>query len=203
MSPVATPPLRAAWSLEQSPAAQRCDAVVYATLVAVLAGFALLRDARPAGWALAGWVLAGALAWSLVEYGLHRFVLHGVQPFRAWHAAHHRRPGALIGLPTAASALLFGAFAFAPVWWAAGFEPACDFMLGLLGGYLVYGLVHQGLHRAAAGGGWLRRQRRWHARHHGSGGSQVAFGVTSALWDHVFGSALRQRSQRRLRRVGR
>jgi hypothetical protein len=56
--------------------------------------------------------LLGLVAWTLVEYVLHRFVLHGIQPFRAWHAEHHRRPRALIGTPTILSAALIAALVF-------------------------------------------------------------------------------------------
>jgi hypothetical protein len=53
--------------------------------------------------------LLGLVAWTLLEYALHRFVLHGLQPFRTWHAEHHRRPRALIGTPTILSATLIAA----------------------------------------------------------------------------------------------
>jgi cyclopropane-fatty-acyl-phospholipid synthase len=32
-----------------------------------------------------GAALAGLLGWSLIEYGVHRFVLHGLAPFRRWY----------------------------------------------------------------------------------------------------------------------
>jgi len=56
-------------------------------------------DGAGLGMALA-LVLAGMLLWSLTEYLPHRFVLHGLPPFRQWHALHHRRPQALICGPT-------------------------------------------------------------------------------------------------------
>lgn len=41
-------------------------------------------------------VVLGLVVWTLLEYLIHRFVLHGLDPFRRWHAAHHQRPEALI-----------------------------------------------------------------------------------------------------------
>ena len=68
--------------------------------VAVLLAIVAPYERRTELMALA---LLGLVAWTLLEYVLHRFVLHGMQPFQAWHAEHHRRPQALIGTPTVAA----------------------------------------------------------------------------------------------------
>jgi hypothetical protein len=86
-----------ALSIEHSSAAYRLDYAVYGVaVVGVSVGLVLGAPPSMAG-PLAGMALAGVLAWSAMEYGLHRFVLHGLQPFARWHAEHHRRPAALIG----------------------------------------------------------------------------------------------------------
>ncbi|GAB1426064.1 hypothetical protein MASR2M16_32980 [Thauera terpenica] len=64
-----------------------------ASLVVPVAGLGVLMLAWPAGFGV-GWAmlmgLAGLVGWTLIEYLLHRFMLHRVEPFRAWHVEHHR-----------------------------------------------------------------------------------------------------------------
>jgi membrane protein YqaA with SNARE-associated domain len=87
------------FTLEHSQLAYRADFVLYGSAVPLLAAFLLLAGPR-AQWAqMAACVLAGLAGWSLIEYLLHRFVLHRVQPFQRWHAEHHQRPTALICAP--------------------------------------------------------------------------------------------------------
>ncbi|HWH83720.1 MAG TPA: hypothetical protein VNU71_15920, partial [Burkholderiaceae bacterium] len=86
-------------TLEHSTLLHRADIALYGAGVVGLAAFLVEAGPRAylpiaAFWAVVGWV-----AWSAIEYALHRFVLHGVQPFRRWHEAHHQRPAALIGAP--------------------------------------------------------------------------------------------------------
>src|SRR5215471_18305558 len=47
---------------------------------------------------------AGFMSWTLIEYFLHRCIMHGLQPYKSWHEEHHRRPKALIVTPFAMSA---------------------------------------------------------------------------------------------------
>lgn len=184
-------------SLEHSPLARRADLLAYGVAIAALGGWALLRHGPGWGGATLAGLLAGLIAWTLIEYAVHRFVLHGVPPFKGWHAEHHRRPGAAIGLPTVFSGGLFVAFVFAPAWWLGGLLPARDFTLGVLTGYLGYALVHQGVHRPLSGRRWLAGRQRWHARHHGAAAAPgQAYGVTTGFWDRVFGTAPPAATQR-------
>lgn len=173
--------------LESSRTAYRADFAVYGAVVAGL-GFALTTAPAPA-WPLAAWVLLGVVSWSLLEYGLHRWVLHRVPPFRAMHEQHHRRPQARIGIPTAYSAALFGGLVAWPAWRLIGPWPACAFMAGLLAGYLMYSITHHLCHHARAPGAWMRRRQHWHARHHTRVSPAGCYGVSHGLWDHVFGTA--------------
>ena len=80
----------------------RCALPYPASLTAPGLGVLVAALAWPAGavgWKVAGALLAGLVAWTLLEYVLHRFVLHGVEPFRAWHLAHHRNPTQPIRVP--------------------------------------------------------------------------------------------------------
>jgi cyclopropane-fatty-acyl-phospholipid synthase len=192
------------FTLEHSPTAYRVDFALYGLISVTMASVLLV--ASPAGSAaqLAAWALGGLLAWSPAEYLLHRFVLHGLPPFQRWHDEHHRRPTALIGSPTLFSISLFATLVALPAWWLLGAWPACALTFGLLTGYLAYGLTHHATHHAVAGlsrhNAWLARRRRWHALHHQAhratpgqapAGPRVQaghYGVSSALWDHVFGT---------------
>ena len=80
-----------------------------ASLVVPVAGLGVLMLAWPAGLGV-GWAvlmgLAGLVGWTLIEYLLHRFMLHRVEPFRAWHAEHHRRATDPIRVPLSFSIAL-------------------------------------------------------------------------------------------------
>ena len=65
---------------------------------------------------------------------------------------------------------------------------ASAFTLGVVGGYLAYGIVHHAVHHWPADYAWLRRRRLWHAMHHHRQPPQ-RFGVSSGFWDRVFGTA--------------
>lgn len=182
------------FSLEHDRLAYDADFVLYGAAVLALAG-ALATVCPPAQRREAfAVVVAGLAAWTLVEYGLHRFVLHGVQPFQRWHDEHHRRPAALIGLPTVGSAALFAGLVFLPSWLAGGPWLACALTLGMLLGYLGYAFTHHATHHVLARRGWLARRKRWHALHHHHVEHPVCFGVTSAFWDRMFGTDKVQRS---------
>ncbi|HSW05672.1 sterol desaturase family protein [Aquabacterium sp.] len=179
---------RQLFTLEPGRWAYKADMALYGAAVLALA--ALLLRAGPAGHApvLSALVLTGLAAWTLIEYLVHRFVMHGLQPFIRWHQAHHHRPGALIFTPTWATAALIFALVFVPAWLALGLWPACALTLGVLTGYLAYGITHHATHHWRAGGAWLKQRKRWHARHHHQG-QATCYGVTSGFWDRVFRSA--------------
>jgi cyclopropane-fatty-acyl-phospholipid synthase len=177
------------FSFEHSPRGHRADIALYAVAVGLLAGGVCLWVPAGRSGAAGAWVAAGLAMWTLVEYLLHRFLLHRVAPFRGWHARHHRRPAALIATPTLWTATLFVLLVFAPALAALGLWRALALTLGMVGGYLAYTLVHHGVHHAGGRLPLLRPRTRWHARHHCAAAPPACFGVTSGLWDHVFGTA--------------
>lgn len=174
-------------SLEHSRFAYWADFGVHGTAVVVLAG---LLFAAPSGQAIAllAWIVAGLAGWTLLEYVLHRFVLHGMQPFRDWHAVHHARPTALIGTPSLLSATLILTLIFLPTWLLLDVWRACALTLGVVAGFLGYSMTHHATHFWRADSGWLKRRKRWHAAHHHTR-LPVCYGVTTTFWDHAFGSA--------------
>jgi cyclopropane-fatty-acyl-phospholipid synthase len=140
-------------SLEHGSFAYRADFALYGSAVVLLASF--LWVGVPTGQraaALAG-VGIGLTGWSVVEYGLHRFVLHGLQPFSRWHALHHQRPKALVCTPTLLSASLIALLVFLPMCLLASLWLGSALTLGLLARYFAYAVVHHVTHHGPAWGG--------------------------------------------------
>lgn len=173
-----------AFAIEHSPARYHADFMVYAVAVVSLAGWLAWQAPGGMGPGLAGLALAGLVAWSALEYALHRFVLHGLQPFSRWHGEHHRRPAALIGTPTLVSAPLFGLLVALPAVWLLGPWRGGALTLGVLAGYLAYASTHHALHHWKLGSPWWQARKFAHACHHHLL-QPCCFGVTSGFWDTV------------------
>ena len=167
------------------------DFYVYPLLLAALAvaSFSVSPPASPPIWI--GAVFAGLLLWTLVEYVIHRLVLHKVAYFRDLHEQHHQDPAALIGTPTWISLSLLFFVVFLPAWVVLGPALGCGFTFGMTAGYFAYGFAHYGLHHwRLAPGHPLYSWKRAHALHHFRH-DEGNFGVTTLFWDHVFGTALK------------
>lgn len=170
----------------------------YALLAVVSAGFTVaLWDGRPLGVGLA--MIIAALAYPLVWYGLHRFVLHGRYLYRSAHTArvwkrihfdHHQDPndlGVLFGalyttLPTIAAVTL-------PIGWllAGPAGSAAAFGTGMAV-TCAYEFCHCIQHLAyAPKSRFLARIKKLHLLHHFHN-EQGNYGITSFLWDRIFGS---------------
>ena len=140
-----------------------------------------------------GCAASGFAGWTFTEYGLHRFVLHGIRPFSAWHAQHHGRPAARIYSPTFVSAILIASLVYVPALIAWGRWPACALTFGFVAGDFGYALTHHAVHHWGAERGWLWRRKRWHGLHHAllcmPDRRSGYYGVTSPFWDYVFRTA--------------
>lgn len=146
--------------------------------------------------------VVGGVVWTLVEYVLHRFVFHGVSPIAALHAMHHVEPRAYIGTPTWLSAGVIVGFIFLPVWFAFSLPVAAGFSAGFAQAFLWYGIAHHLIHHGAPHllAPLLQGTAKRHSRHHRSLGNGN-FGVTTEIWDRVFGTrliALKQTSSARI-----
>jgi len=134
-------------------------------------------------------LLAGAFGWSLAEYVLHRFAFHAPQA-RAGLAVEHRKHHRIDGYFTparekaGAAAVAIGGLAASGAFVGA---PGFGFAAGFLAAYLGYEVLHRRLHVAPPRdrvGRWLRR----HHLHHHFRNPSANHGVTSPLWDVVFGT---------------
>jgi sterol desaturase/sphingolipid hydroxylase (fatty acid hydroxylase superfamily) len=181
----------------------------YATVALGLGAWAWQMGGLPASrWPLL--IALGVACWTLIEYVLHRFVLHVRAEVLAFqraverlHLGHHREPRdvAKITVPVYGSlpiaAALLGLFRLLSGAW----EAAALLMVGTILGYLSYEVVHFRIHCGVRGGRWLRRRRAHHFVHHFKHPDRW-FGVTTPLWDWVFGTGELQMAAARAARKG-
>lgn len=122
------------FSFEHSRTTYLADFAVHgAAVLALLSALAVLNPEAP-GLELPALVALGWLAWSLAEYLLHRFVLHGLKPFSTLHGLHHQQPQALLATPTVVSAGLILVLVLLPLLALAEAWRAVAVTLGVAGG---------------------------------------------------------------------
>ncbi len=175
------------FKLEHSKAAYVADYLLYGLAVLALLLYLALAAPRQQWLVIALYSVLGLLSWTAIEYALHRYLLHGIQPFKRWHLLHHQRPAALICTSTLLSAVLVVTLVFIPMLLLSDIWRACALMLGLLTGYQAYAITHHAIHHWQVDSAWLRRRKQWHARHHLTT-EPICFGVTSGVWDSILGS---------------
>lgn len=163
-------------------------------LIATLLAFRSSIPPQPVIWTIV--FGAGLAAWTLIEYWLHRVLFHHAPILSRIHERHHHSPQDLIGTPAWAS-MMIGLIAVAiPSWAALGFDLGTSATAGLVTGYLWYVFVHYATHHwRPRPGSYLYRARLRHARHHHLSHSEN-FGVTTGIWDQIFGTALEARTRR-------
>jgi sterol desaturase/sphingolipid hydroxylase (fatty acid hydroxylase superfamily) len=168
----------------------------YAVLLAALNAAALNDDGRPDPASVVALICAGLLTWGLIEYAIHRWVLHRESRIddarlhgNRVHLAHHADPYALDRLNVQLSESLPVCAAYCLLAWAAtGSWRATVFLYdGLMLGYFFYEYLDYQAHHGAARGPLIRYFRRYHLLHHHCA-AQARFGVTSPLFDLVFGT---------------
>jgi sterol desaturase/sphingolipid hydroxylase (fatty acid hydroxylase superfamily) len=151
------------------------------------------------GQALVAFLL-GLFIWTLAEYLLHRFVFHFPPKTPRmeritflFHGVHHTQPQCktrlvmpppvsipLAGLFYGFFWLLFGNFAGVPGW-------VHPIMAAFMVGYLVYDLTHYATHHFPMRNKAAKFLKRYHMMHHYKT-PDARYGVSSPLWDIVFGT---------------
>jgi len=178
------------------------DFAIYGAVLALL----IASTALDSGWSQRlHWLIAfaaGAAGWTLLEYLLHAFVLHGQSVFAPLHAVHHDSPRALVGTPTWISLGVFSLMFFAPTWICVSLNAASGLTAGVMAGWLWYGVVHHVIHyrRPRVLATWLSAAARRHMYHHYSK-QPGNFGVTLSFWDHVFGTVINEPARRPIARL--
>ncbi|MFO0665860.1 MAG: sterol desaturase family protein [Polyangiaceae bacterium] len=134
--------------------------------------------------------LAGALTWSFLEYLIHRFLghYHRRNPFAHEHIRHHAEGDYFA--PTwkkLIAALGATAIMLPPAMLCLGPGNGGAYVAGFVGFYGVYELLHRREHTHAGIGAYGRWARRHHFTHHFTD-ARFNHGVTSPIWDFVFGT---------------
>ncbi len=143
--------------------------------------------------------LAGMFTWSLFEYLLHRYLFHFVaESERAkkilyvLHGNHHEFPRdkERLFMPPAPSlifAIVFFSIMYFPATALGVGKYAFAFFPGFVLGYLMYGTMHYAIHAWKPPYKWMKPLWRNHHLHHYKD-MELGFGVSSTLWDHIFGT---------------
>lgn len=145
---------------------------------------------------VAGLFFAGWLTWTFAEYWVHRYVYH-VHTEKKWllkiqhmgHGIHHQYPKdpTRLAMPPVPALMLLTIFY--AIFWLFLREKAVAFFPGFLFGYLLYISLHYAEHRFKTPKfGPLKRLWKVHAMHHYKYPEDKAFGVSTLLWDRVFGT---------------
>ena len=142
-----------------------------------------------------GVFLSGIFFWTFFEYVLHRYVFHffpeGEFQERVqflFHGVHHQYPNdkdrlvmpVTLSLVVAAAMFLLFSVVFGIYVWG--------FLAGFILGYLIYDMMHYSIHHfRTPDSPYFKRLWKHHMDHHYRD-TNKAYGVSSALWDHIFGS---------------
>jgi sterol desaturase/sphingolipid hydroxylase (fatty acid hydroxylase superfamily) len=139
--------------------------------------------------------LTGLLVWTLTEYLLHRFAFH-YEPRSDWgkrihfltHGVHHDYPNdsKRLVMPPSVSiplAVIFY-FVFLLILGGAYLPP---FYAGFILGYVLYDEIHYATHHAPMKSPVAQWLKHHHIRHHYRNPGK-GYGVSSPLWDYVFGT---------------
>ena len=140
-------------------------------------------------------ILPGLFVWTLTEYLLHRFAFHfpaktaaGKWVVHMFHGVHHDVPTdkTRLVMPPAGAvivmAILWVFFSLLiPAPWV---EPFVAFFIV---GYLIYDYIHYATHHFQMRHSLLHALKIHHLKHHYTENKEK-FGVSSPLWDWVFGT---------------
>ena len=140
--------------------------------------------------------VAGLLTWGLYEYATHRWVLHREPkvegfnlPGNLTHLRHHADPNSLQRLNVQLSESIPVCVVYYLLAWAVtgSWQAATHLFTGLIAGYFFYEYLDFQAHHGTSRGRLTRYFRKYHLQHHHYDAT-VRFGVTSPLFDYLFGT---------------
>jgi sterol desaturase/sphingolipid hydroxylase (fatty acid hydroxylase superfamily) len=145
--------------------------------------------------ATASLFLGGVFFWTFFEYIMHRFIFHWASDnpriqrvSYVLHGNHHEFPRdkQRLFMPPVPS-LIIASLIFL-LMYAAIREYVFSFFPGFILGYLIYGSMHYAIHAWNPPYKWMKPIWRNHHLHHYKS-EEKGFGVSSHIWDKVFGTA--------------
>lgn len=139
----------------------------------------------------------GILTWTLFEYFMHRVIFHYEgnsatlkRMHYVVHGMHHVYPTdpMRVIFPPFSSAIV-GSFIAALFFWLLPIVWAAAVFSGFILGYVVYEFMHYGAHHIKWKQRFFFNLKRHHLlHHHNSHYQSMNFGVTTTLWDRIFGT---------------
>lgn len=134
----------------------------------------------------------GIVTWTFLEYVIHRWMGHDRRfkktPFGVEHIRHHVEGNYFA--PTYKKVLvaaIVGPVVAVPAVAVAGWVNGLAYVAGFLCFYALYEVLHRREHTHAGVSGYGRFLRRHHFHHHFVDGRKN-HGVTTPIWDFVFGT---------------
>lgn len=142
-----------------------------------------------------GLVMFGVFVWTITEYLLHRFIFHlelkselGKKIHFIFHGVHHDYPSdsrrlvmpPSVSIPLATLFYLLFRFLIGDV-------AVYPFFAGFLSGYLFYDMTHYAVHHFNMHSKFWLALKHHHIKHHYKDPDR-GFGVSSPLWDIIFGT---------------
>jgi len=142
-----------------------------------------------------GCFAGGLFLWTIVEYIMHRWVFHyipkskwGLRLHFIFHGVHHDYPNDRLRLVLPPSVSIPLAIGFYFLFRAlVGEAYLYAFYPGFVFGYLCYDISHYAFHHLNFKNSLWMKLKKHHMLHHYSDDTK-GYGVSSALWDKVFGS---------------
>src|SRR4029450_13601605 len=169
---------------------------LYTTYVALITVLGM-RSGRP--WTALAYFAAGIVVWTLIEYAVHRFVLHGRfpdgrNPYRRFthrhldplHWEHHARPWDGNHINGTLKDTLAVMIVFAAVGFLFPLPTGPMLVAGIVAGYVAEQWVHHSVHFYRFNNRYFQYIRRHHLYHHSPKGMEVAFGLSNGFWDIVW-----------------
>ncbi|MCX7880388.1 MAG: sterol desaturase family protein [Ignavibacteria bacterium] len=139
--------------------------------------------------------ILGIFSWTFVEYILHRFVFHyqpktplGEKLHFIFHGVHHSYPKDPLRLVMTPSVSIPLAIIFFLIfYWIFPGRLELPFYAGFVLGYLIYDMTHYAVHHFQIKNKYLMKLKAHHMKHHYQD-ENLRFGVSTPLWDYVFGT---------------
>lgn len=150
--------------------------------------------------------LAGLLSWGFVEYAVHRWVLHRIPRIKGFnlpgnltHLRHHDDPQSLQRLNVQLTESLPICIVYYLAAWAVSgsWQAATHLFTGLIAGYFFYEYLDFQAHHGTSRTRLIRYLRKYHNQHHHFDAT-VRYGVTSPLFDYLFGTFELPKKTRRI-----